>query len=96
MSSQVCPICGNTPAECKDWRHCGKHDKQLICTKHCTGCEYKGEPGDVLHCKFNVGRIANQKVNITDLNNQIKDKEKEIKDLFDANKPKKQNWPFGN
>lgn len=92
MSSQVCPICGKTTAECKEWRPCPKLDKQLICgSEHCILCEYWRKPEDIgtLWCTYHHGRSEGQKVNIVALNNQIRDKEKEIKDLYDANKPKK-------
>jgi len=85
MSSQVCPICGKTPKECKEWRPCPKMDKQLICgSEHCIVCEYwrKPEDKDTFWCTYYHGRLVRQRIDMPSLKNKIRTKEKIADDLY--------------
>lgn len=57
----ICPICGNTLLENKNWRGCSKY-KTSVCEKHCKDCEYYTDYGgtSIVDCTF--GRnTANRK-----------------------------------
>lgn len=83
-----CPICNKNVHEVNEWRHCLQNDNQLICGEHCRTCGYKGDPGDILHCRYSiVHKEITKNKEKERLAERVKTKRRNAKELY-----KKAKW----